>query len=340
MAKLFVEGYVPEETKHCVSGSMVRVYRQMGSGISEDMLLGIGQGVGYIYWHQKGCAPFLGGRTNPRIGMEALAGKRTGVRITKHVTTSKKKASMALFETLNRGKPLMAQVDMGFLPYLNLHGGHFGGHSITVWGYNSDDNRVLVADRDTEMHSIPLEALEKARSSQYRPFPPQNAWWEFEEDCLRLPTKEEVRLSVAGQCDAMLDPPVSNMGVPGIEKTASMVSRWPAAMTARELRGAMFSCNISISADGGTGGGIFRKMFAGFLEEAAELLGDGRVADCSIKFMAIAEKWEGLASLWEALSAQRGTPAAGIGECVSTLRAIALMERDAWTELRKSVPQP
>jgi hypothetical protein len=62
---------------------MRHIYEFNGYPVSEDLLLGLGAGVVFIYWHMKGMAPFLGGRANtgrPREeGMEKTAGRRTGV---------------------------------------------------------------------------------------------------------------------------------------------------------------------------------------------------------------------------------------------------------------------
>jgi hypothetical protein len=40
-------------THHCVTGSMRHVYDLHGVDISEELLLGLGAGIGFLYWHQK-----------------------------------------------------------------------------------------------------------------------------------------------------------------------------------------------------------------------------------------------------------------------------------------------
>ena len=70
-------------THHCVTGSIRHIYAHNDHDISEDMLLGIGAGVSFSYWHFKGQPPFVGGRGNferPGVeGLEKTTGKRTGV---------------------------------------------------------------------------------------------------------------------------------------------------------------------------------------------------------------------------------------------------------------------
>jgi hypothetical protein len=125
-------------TFHCVTGSIRRVYDFHGFPISEDMLLGLGAGVGFVYWHMKGMAPFLGGRANvgrPREeGLERTTGRRTGVAVDVMQTSSNGKAGKALAEAIAKG-PVMIRVDMGFLPYLGIpEGYHFGWHVVVVAG--------------------------------------------------------------------------------------------------------------------------------------------------------------------------------------------------------------
>ena len=67
------DGFRPLETHHCVTGSMLEIFKFNGCHLSEEMLLGLGAGVGFIYWHQKGILPFLGGRANTgRPGEEGM----------------------------------------------------------------------------------------------------------------------------------------------------------------------------------------------------------------------------------------------------------------------------
>lgn len=70
-------------THHCVTGSLRHIYEYHDYPISEEMLLGLGAGVGFIYWHTKGTLPFLGGRANlerpGEEGLEKAVGRHTGV---------------------------------------------------------------------------------------------------------------------------------------------------------------------------------------------------------------------------------------------------------------------
>ena len=116
-----LDGFQSLQTHHCVTGSMRHIYVYNGHDISEEMLLGIGAGVSFSYWHFKGQPPFLGGRGNVGMagqeGLEKTAGRRTGVVVEKLRTASARKAEKALLDMLAANQPVMLTLDMGFLPY-------------------------------------------------------------------------------------------------------------------------------------------------------------------------------------------------------------------------------
>ena len=85
MALLPLVGWKSLKTHHCVTGSMRHIYEFHGYPINEDLLLGIGAGVGFVYWYMEGTSPFYGGRANTgrsgEEGLEKTVGRRTGVRV-------------------------------------------------------------------------------------------------------------------------------------------------------------------------------------------------------------------------------------------------------------------
>jgi hypothetical protein len=75
---------------------------------------------------------------------------------------------------------------------------------------------------------------------------------------------------MAQTIDAMLNPPIKNIGVKGIRHTSREIRQWPKLFNEHELRMNLFSLYIFIEV-GGTGGGCFRYMYTRFLEEASEI---------------------------------------------------------------------
>ena len=331
------QGFRPFATRHCVTGSMRHMYQLMGSDISEELLLGLGAGVGFIYWHQKGQPPFLGGRANTgrpgEEGLERLAGRRTGVRVTQHATSSVRKAAAELIADLAEGRPAMLQVDMGMLPYFDFGDDyHFGGHVITVVGYDPATSTVLVCDRDTETHPVPFETLAAARDSRFKPFPPRNASWTFDLTDQAPPQPEEVRAAMVEVATAILHPPISNLGVQGIRKAATLVPRWPSTLAAQALPEACFNGYIMIDATGGTGGGLLRYMYARFLELASDITGDRALGGISDRMREAGDRWQEVAMLFKAAH-EDADHTGPLTEIPPLLRRIADLEETAWRDL-------
>lgn len=328
-----LDGFKSLSTHHCVTGSMRHVYEYNHHPISEEMLLGLGEGVSFIYWHQRGQAPFIGGRGSPKPSMEQLAGQRTGVVITPKTTSSIARAEKVLFEFLDSRQPVMLQVDMGYLPYFDFGGSeyHFGGHAIVACGSSVDGAVIMVADRDG-IYPVPFVDLQRARASKHKPFPPHNRWYTFDFTHKRQPTSQEIYTAIRNQAVNMLQPPISNIGVKGIRKTAEMIPSWPAKMSEEQIRWALFNTYIFISPAGGSGGGAFRYMFSRFLDESGQITGDDRLVSSAETFKRIGDSWQELAE-WFLWAYKTSNPQEHLADCTRSLNSLSDLEASAWSEL-------
>lgn len=272
---------------HCVTNSLSKIYYHNNHPLSEDMLLGLGAGMGFIYWAPKGGYPFVGGRGNPK-GFFSDLGKRTGVAIDEVSTASEKKAEAALIERLKCREPVMVFGDMGYLPWFDFPVEyHFGGHTFVICGYDGRD-RVLVSDMDQAASGLKkgfyfittLDKIRMARSSKFKPFPPKNTCFDFDFGSYHDPTKDGIYAAIRQAADAQLNPPIKNIGIRGIRHAACEIGRWPDRFDEQMLMMNLFNLYIFIEI-GGTGGGCFRYMYARFLKEAAEITGDSRIEEAA-----------------------------------------------------------
>lgn len=265
---------------HCQTNSLAKIFHYYGHPLSEDMILGLGAGMGFIYWQMKiggANSVFIGGRGNTKDFFTDLD-KRTGVRIKTVSTTSAKKAESSLLEKLKNQTPVMLFGDMGFLPWFEFPVDyHFGGHTFIVCGYDGKDT-ILASDMDQRAaglkkgfyYPISLEQLSQARNSKFKPFPPKNTYLDFDFKNFHEPAAEDVVFAIKQTVTSQLHPPIKNMGVKGLRHTAKMITKWPEMFDDRGLRMNLFMLHIFFEI-GGTGGGCFRYMYSRFLKEAAEI---------------------------------------------------------------------
>lgn len=329
---------------HCVTNSLAKIFNHFGHPLSEDMLLGLGAGMGFIYWQMKmgtGTYIFVGGRGNHKNFYEDL-GARIGVKISEVTTSSDKKAEAWLLEALARKEPVMLGGDMGLLPWFHFpEEYHFGGHTFVVCGYDGDKT-VLVSDMDAQTaglkkglyYPVSLENLSKARSSPFKPFPPKNLRLEFDFAQFRDPRTAEIVSSIEQTVDAHLNPPIKNFGVEGLRHTATQLLKWPAIFNDKDLRMNLFNLYIFIEI-GGTGGGCFRYMYSRFLKEGAKITRNPALAKAAEEFDQAGKKLTRIGLLFK--DAERMSD---IGEKIQTasrlFREIADQEEQACTLLKKS----
>ena len=313
---MIVKDYAQFGGKHCETGSLKNVLAHMGvvappagEPFSEEMLLGIGGGIGMSYWlFQFGDRPFFFiGTRYAEKGPGALflqtIGKRLGLKMTVHETASARRGAADLEAALDAGRPVMVWADMPMLPYLGIpEQAHFGGHAIVVYGM--EGGRAWIADRARRPVSVKASELAAARGSKFKPYPPKHKLLEVDPPAAPITTQTLERAVVRGIsdcCRQLLHGPIRNIGLQALPKWADLVcdekipKGWPKVFRQPvDLYGALMSTFLFIEI-GGTGGSAFRTMYAAFLTEAAGLLKEPRLEEVSRLYQDCARLWSGVA---------------------------------------------
>jgi hypothetical protein len=293
---------------HCQTNSLAKIFHFHNHPLTEAMLLGLGAGMGFIYWKMKfgeSTYVFMGGRGNTKDFFDDI-GKRTGVDIRVISTSSVKKAESSLLEKLEQKEPVMLFGDMGYLPWFEFpEEYHFGGHTFVVCGYDGQDT-VLASDMDQRASGLKkgfycpttLEQLNRARSSPHKPFPAKNTYLEFDFSKYRQPTAEDIYSSIQQTVESLLNPPIKNIGVKGLRHSAKEIKKWSELFNDYDLRMNLFSIFIFFEI-GGTGGGCFRYMYSRFLKEAAEVTRNDKLMDASVKIQKAGEMYTDIGLLFK-----------------------------------------
>lgn len=293
---------------HCQTNSLAKIFYHHGHPLSEEMLLGLGAGMGYIYWKMKmgdKNTVFIGGRANTKNFFQDI-GKRTRVKIKTISTTSEKRAQKTLLDQLALEHPVMLYGDMGFLPWFDLPKDyHFGGHTFTVCGYDQKKT-VLASDMDQKAPGlkkgfyspITLKQLGKARNSKFKPFPPKNTYLQFDFTEFHNPTTEDLISSIRQTIETQLYPPIKNFGVKGLRHTSKEILKWPKIFDDEILMLNLFTIYIFIEI-GGTGSGCFRYMYSRFLKEASKITKNNTLVEASKKFYESGKKFSEIGLLFK-----------------------------------------
>jgi hypothetical protein len=282
--------------KHCQTTAMKGLLDYSGYPLSEEMLLGLGGGIGFIYWYIKFMsAPFIGGRNAKPEDFTLNICKRIGAKASLLQTSSKSKGYKELKDVLRIGKPAYLFVDMAYFPYFALpENSHFGAHTIAVFGIDEINNRVYVADRGKKAMTVTIEELERARNSKFPPYPPKNKLLKIQYPIEAKNLEKGIAEAIKDSCDTMLHPPIKNIGLLGMQKWANLVIEWPKQFQGMSLLECLFNTFVYIEV-GGTGGSAFRPMYAQFLRESAKVIHRPALLEVAELFEASGELWSRIA---------------------------------------------
>lgn len=296
--KLVLEDFDHFGGKHCWTTSLRNAFLYHDLDLSEEMVFGLGGGLGFIYWYQKQMpAPLIGGRYGKKYDPLENSCKRIGGDANLTYTTSAKKGYDRLKDILREGEPAVTFVDMFYLKYMVLpEEAHFGAHTILVYGLDEDEDKVYVCDRSVKPFSITVDDLMQARNSKYKPWPPMNMLVNIEYPSEVADLSDGIKDSIKESTEMMLNPPIRNIGLAGMQKWAGLVTKWP-----KDFKGmALFNCllNVFIYIEiGGSGGSSFRPMYARFLDEASDILDEPELQDIGNMFRESGKIWSEIATI-------------------------------------------
>ncbi|MEU9828426.1 BtrH N-terminal domain-containing protein [Micromonospora chersina] len=266
---MIIENVAFPAGQHCETTTLGALLHHTGVNLSEPMLFGLGEGLGFVYWDAKSMDfPFLGGRTKPIMITRAVA-DRLGLTLHIQETASPRRAWQNVVAALDAGHPVGLQLDCYHLDYFTTRV-RFGGHFVAMYGY--DDTRAYLIDTAQQGGAVTttLTSLERARSER-GPMTARNLSYTITGHAGRSELGDAIRAAVRSNAHAFLNPPIANLGHRGIGKAARQVLRWLDRFSdpSRDLPLA-----AALMERGGTGGALFRTMYRDFLAECAAVVDD------------------------------------------------------------------
>ncbi|MFG3274769.1 BtrH N-terminal domain-containing protein [Streptomyces luteogriseus] len=282
----------PYVGNHCESTTLVNLLRQREVDLSESLIFGLAGGLSFIYWRTKQMpTPFVGGRIKPDTLSENLA-NALKLRLSVHETSSVKRAKEHLLAELESGTIVGLKLDRYFLDY-STDDFRFAAHYVACVGYD-DDRFALVETQPLGLQWALGESLETARNAR-GPMSSRNRAFTLDLPKGGLPDLgKAARKGIKKAAEDFLNPPISNFGHKGMHKVADLMPQWlddldSPADSLPEI--------CTIMEDAGTGGGLFRTMWAEFLAETADITGTGEYQEISDAYREVSKKWTEVAGL-------------------------------------------
>jgi hypothetical protein len=247
-----IPGYPHRKAVHCGSGTLASALAHRGVVLSEATVFGLGAGLGFAL-HEgeppQQASRFFVGRS---ASFEEDVCASLGAELSVEQYDRPAAAWARCCELVAQGKPALVFTDLFELPYIGARN-HWYGHLVAVIGHEGDEAVVADNERPEPVH-VPIAALQRALDGisvlslgEVDPAAPKRA-----------------REAVLLQAVRLTEEAGPRTGVPGLLTLAEELPAWKERPDADRC----FRLAAQVIEQRGTGGGLFRRMYAQFLEEA------------------------------------------------------------------------
>ncbi|UTX49308.1 BtrH N-terminal domain-containing protein [Chryseobacterium sp. MA9] len=292
-----IENLKPFEGQHCETTTTGTLLLQLGIELSEPMLFGLGEGLGFIYWNMKTMDfPFIGGRVKPDVLTKNLA-QNLNLELTVKETSSQSKAWDQVKELIDNKQVVGLKMDCYHLEYFS-NPFHFAGHYAAIYGYDSENAFLVDTRQQGGQVQTSLKSLAMARAEK-GPMSSKNLYYTIQKKNKKFDLEKAILTAIKNNAVEYLSPPIMNISYKGILKTSSEIIKW--FNTSKNIEGE-FKQAALLMEKAGTGGALFRNLYRDFLKESYELLQLDQLKTGYEGFTEIAELWTTVSRLFEKIS--------------------------------------
>ncbi len=272
---IIIKDFPHSEGAHCESTSLRDQINYLGFNLSEAMIFGLDATMGFGYfgkWVDES-GLLIGGKSGT-ITEKSLVCRILGITIDKRDFSNPDLAWSDTKQSIDKGTPLLILADMGYLSYFNWDEDfHFGGHSISIFGYNKEKQLALVCDNNfNEPVKIPISNLKRARNSKEgtKWLWPHNIRYILKKrpDGKRPPLSAGFKLALQQTMKNMLAASMSHNGIQGMQNFANNIKEWENSFEKNPEKAKLtLEMLYGYIEEFGTGGALFRNLFVQFLRE-------------------------------------------------------------------------
>jgi hypothetical protein len=314
-----------------VNGIRDLVHWRAGRDWSNEFVHGLGQGGGFAYLRFSAADP-------PRQVYWGIAGPRQHRYLAELLHAGYTEIENRTFrfswakarEALDAGRPpVLGPLDMFHLPFYPAlyHRRHIPIHYLLLVGYG--ENEAYVHDTGVDgVQTLSLEELQLAWDVNVPGLGKRNRLAVLDIPQKLPPTDALIRKSIADQCQTMLRPPVSMLGIPAINKVAREIPCWPEELGKEKADKCLLQVREYLNSPPDLEGDHLtagRNLYIAFLEEAGAIAG----LDFSSPISLLRESMEAVPRLHAAIIQN------DLEEAAACFRHIARAEKKAYSELNR-----
>ncbi|MCK5233408.1 MAG: BtrH N-terminal domain-containing protein [Candidatus Aenigmarchaeota archaeon] len=292
--KNIIKNFEQFDGQHCETTATGSLLNQLGIKLSEPMLFGLGEGLGFIFWNMKIMDfPFIGGRIKPDVVTQNIA-RNLNLKLTVKETSSIKKAWDDVKDSIDKEVAVGLKLDCYYLEYFTTKI-HFAGHYVAMYGYDNEFAYLVDTMQQGGKTKTSLKSLELARNEK-GPMSSGNLMYAIQKTEKNYNLKESILAAIKNNANDYLNPPIKNIGYKGVLKTSVEIKKW--FNTSKDIE-KEFTTTAMLMEKAGTGGALFRNLYRDFLKESYDLLQIDQLNQANKMFSDIAAEWTKVANLFD-----------------------------------------
>ncbi|NWJ51290.1 MAG: BtrH N-terminal domain-containing protein [Bacteroidetes bacterium] len=289
-----MENIKPFDGQHCETTATGTLLQQLDIYLSEPMLFGLGEGLGFIFWNMKSMNfPFIGGRIKPDALTENIA-RNLNLELTVKETSSTEKAWDSVKALIDNGQAVGLKLDCFHLEYFSQPF-HFAGHYVALYGYDTENAFLVDTKQQGGWVKTSLKSLALARAEK-GPMSSRNLCYTLRKTDKKFDLGNAILTAIRNNATEYINPPITNIGYKGIFKTSAEIIKW--FKTSKDIEND-FTTTAMLMEKAGTGGALFRNLYRDFLKESYDLLKLDKLKAGHEAFAEIATLWSSVSELFE-----------------------------------------
>jgi len=250
-----IENFVHLPGTNCITTALRNIVNYYGFRYPEPRIFGIAEGLGFHFRRLAGQdTPYLGGSGT---GMVDSFCRNLHLELEAREFDSDAEAWQDLISHIDLQIPIIVQVDLYYLPYFDS-ATRFAGHRVIPVGY--DDEDVFLADTGyLRIQKCPIDKFHEARRSEYPPFAHRRRRWRIERFRERPFVDETITKALYNLYQKFENHAPGYNLLQIFDLRDHLDDYKNPALLYQQIEKA------------GTGGGLSRKMFAEFLDQAGQI---------------------------------------------------------------------